>query len=214
MCADQVPKEDYVVTKDGVEYIVDHDLSVQTVYNWFYWAINIGGLVGTFICTNILEPRGFWLAYLFPACMFVLAVVVFAVGYRSYIHVAPEGSIYTKALSCMRYAIKRQKYIEHSRVHIPAGTSFAFLEFAKPVLGESKEDINARKWTSDFPLELRNALKACSIFPLMTIYWVCYRQMTNNLVTQAGEMAIPFWLKNDLVAIIDVSNNLIFSLYV
>jgi proton-dependent oligopeptide transporter, POT family len=39
MCADQVPDSDYTVTKNGQEYIVDPDLTIQSVYNWFYCKI-------------------------------------------------------------------------------------------------------------------------------------------------------------------------------
>jgi POT family proton-dependent oligopeptide transporter len=46
MCADQLPKDEYIITKNGIDYIVDHDLTVQSVYNWFYWSINIGALTG------------------------------------------------------------------------------------------------------------------------------------------------------------------------
>jgi dipeptide/tripeptide permease len=136
--------------------------------------------------------------------MFVLALVVFATGYRWYIHVLPQGSIYMKSISCVQYALKRNKTIKHINVSIAPGTSFPFLEFAKPAVDESAEDINKRSWTPEFPNELREAFKACTIFPLMTVYWVAYSQMTNNLVSQAGEMMLPSWLPNDLVSIIDV----------
>lgn len=109
-----------------------------------------------------------------------------------------------KSILCVQYALKRQKTIDHKNVSIAPGTSFPFLEFSKPVLDESTEDIKKRSWTPEFPNELREAFKACTIFPMMTVYWVAYSQMTNNLVTQAGEMKLPSWLPNDLVSIIDV----------
>jgi POT family len=65
-------------------------------------------MVGQVVCTKFLEPKAFWMAYLFPSCMFVISLVVFSLGYKYYIHVAPEGSIYARALGCIRYASKRK----------------------------------------------------------------------------------------------------------
>jgi POT family len=87
---------------------------------------------------------------------------------------------------------------------VPAGTTFGFLEYAKPIKGETTSESSKRSWTAAFPDELRQALKACSIFPLMTIYWVAYSQMTTNLISQASQMDLPSWLTNDLINIIDV----------
>ncbi|RKO83075.1 POT family-domain-containing protein, partial [Blyttiomyces helicus] len=61
MCADQLPSEPYM--KDGK--IIDPDLTVQHLYNWFYWAINVGAMCGQLICTTA-ERSAFWKAYLIP----------------------------------------------------------------------------------------------------------------------------------------------------
>lgn len=59
LCADQVPKEDFTVVKNGKEFTVDRGLTIQSVYNWFYWSINIGAMVGQIVCTR-LEQSAFW----------------------------------------------------------------------------------------------------------------------------------------------------------
>jgi POT family proton-dependent oligopeptide transporter len=38
--------------------------------------------------------------------------------------------------------------------------------------------------------EIRRALVACRIFVFFPIYWVCYNQMLNNLISQAGQMEL------------------------
>ncbi|KAJ3144810.1 peptide transporter ptr2 [Geranomyces michiganensis] len=207
MCADQIPQEVYTVTKKGKQYIVDPDLTVQHLYNWFYWAINVGAMVGQLICTR-LERNAFWHAFILPTCMFVLSIVVFVSGYKRYTHVPPGGSVILESWRCMRYGQTRRKQ-NPTAVHVPAGTNFPFLEWAKPIPGESVDEANKRTWNADFPQELRQTLKACSIFPLMSIYWVCYSQITNNLVSQAGQMNCA-WngkdgaeMPNDLVSILD-----------
>ncbi|KAI8825982.1 peptide transporter PTR2-A [Fimicolochytrium jonesii] len=201
MCADQVPTEPYVVEKKGKKYVVDPDLTVQHLYNWFYWAINIGALLGQTICV-FLEREAFWKAYLLPSCMFLLSICVFVSGRKRYIHVAPRGSVLLEAWRCIRYAFVRRRSHPGARP-VPAGTNFAFLEYAKPIEGESQAEASRRTWSPSFPDELRAGLKACSIFPLMSFYWISYNQMLNNLISQAGVMDRPGWLNNDLVNILD-----------
>ncbi|KAJ3174118.1 peptide transporter ptr2 [Geranomyces variabilis] len=210
MCADQVPQEPYTVTKKGKQYIVDPDLTVQHLYNWFYWSINVGAMIGQYVCTHLENSDNgeFWHAFLLPTCMFVLSIVVFLAGYKRYVHVPPGGSVILEAWRCMRYGQIRRK-ANPTAVQVPAGTNFGFLEWSKPIPGESSDEVNKRTWNRDFPVELRQTLKACSIFPLMSIYWVCYSQITNNLVSQAGQMNCA-WngksgseMPNDLVSILD-----------
>lgn len=57
-------------------------------------------------------------------------------------------------------------------------------------------------WDDVFVDELRRALKACAVFCWFPIYWLCYNQMTNNLISQAGTM----WtgkVPNDVLSNID-----------
>ncbi|KAI8893344.1 POT family-domain-containing protein [Globomyces pollinis-pini] len=201
MCADQVPQEDYIVEKNGQQYIVDPDLTIQSIYNWFYWAINVGALLGQFICTTVEKDSSFWKAFLLPSCMFVVAITIFVSGYKYYIHVPPEGSVYSKAISCVKYSLEVRKKMTASgeALTIPKETSFKYLEYAKIETPERK----SKNWTASFPTELQQALKACSVFPLMSIYWVAYNQMVGNLISQAGQMVVPSWLSNDIINIFD-----------
>ncbi|TPX53674.1 hypothetical protein PhCBS80983_g06242 [Powellomyces hirtus] len=201
MCADQIPKEAYTVTKNGRQYIVDPDLTVQHLYNWFYWAINVGAMVGQVVCVK-LERNAFWQAYLVPACMFVLSIAIFVAGTKRYKKEVPEGSIILVAWKCIRYGMARRN-ANPTAVSVPAGTNFKFLEWSEPIPGESPSEASKRTWDANFPKELRQTLKACSIFPLMSIYWVCYSQMLNNFISQAGQMKRPHWLDNDLVSMLD-----------
>ncbi|KAJ3254477.1 hypothetical protein HK104_007222, partial [Borealophlyctis nickersoniae] len=201
MCADQIPAKPYVVEKKGQKFLVDQELTVQHMYNWWYWAINLGSVFGMSVCTT-LERSAFWKGFLVPAVMFFFAIVVFVIGRNRYVHVPPEGSVFLTAIKCMRYASARKK-ANPGRVAESTSTTFKFLDYAEPLAGEAPEEANKRTWGKEFPQELRQTLKACSVFPLMTIYWVTYNQMTNNLISQAGQMTRPQWMGNDLLNILD-----------
>jgi POT family proton-dependent oligopeptide transporter len=67
---------------------------------------------------------------------------------------------------------------------------------------ENPELYESATWDDVFVDELRRALKACVVFCWYPIYWLCYNQMINNLVSQAGTM----WtgqVPNDILQNID-----------
>ncbi|KAI8876799.1 hypothetical protein K501DRAFT_199630, partial [Backusella circina FSU 941] len=49
--------------KTGEIVLVDYDLSIQHMYNWFYWAINLGALLGGSICPFLEFSVGFYAAF-------------------------------------------------------------------------------------------------------------------------------------------------------
>lgn len=67
MCAEQY-KPDAAYTKQlatGEWVIVDPELTVERMFNWFYWAVNVGAL-SPLITVNVEAHVGFWVAYLIP----------------------------------------------------------------------------------------------------------------------------------------------------
>ncbi|KAF7455387.1 PTR2-domain-containing protein [Pyrenophora tritici-repentis] len=67
MCAEQY-KPDAAYTKKlatGEWVIVDPELTVERMFNWFYWAVNVGAL-SPLITVNVEAHVGFWVAYLIP----------------------------------------------------------------------------------------------------------------------------------------------------
>lgn len=51
--------------KSGESVVVDPDLTVQRMFMWFYWAVNVGAL-SPLITVNVEAHVSFWAAYLIP----------------------------------------------------------------------------------------------------------------------------------------------------
>jgi proton-dependent oligopeptide transporter, POT family len=173
------------VTKKGERVIVDPTVTIQSMYTWFYWAINIGGLSS--MATTQLEANvGFWAAYLLPFCVFFLAVFVLVIGRKRYVTRPPRGSIVLYAFKVIWIGLRNRT-----------------LEAAKP---SYQEGVGGHKykthWNDLFVDEIRRALVACRIFIFFPIYWVCYNQMLNNLISQAAEMQLN-GVPNDFLQNID-----------
>ncbi|KAJ1647445.1 peptide transporter ptr2 [Coemansia erecta] len=172
--------------KNGKEVLVDRELTVQSIFNWFYWSINVGGLSA--IATTELEANvDFWPAYLLPTLMFVLCIIVFWLGRNKYVITKPNGSIVVKAYRTIATAIKNKRRAkkENQLIVDENGKKLPWIDYAKPSYDISGSVV---QWDDKFVDELRVAIRSCKIFLCYPIFWLCYGQMTNNMVSQSGQM--------------------------
>ncbi|KAH8547967.1 POT family-domain-containing protein [Umbelopsis sp. PMI_123] len=178
----------YVKTlKSGERVIVTPQATYQKIFNMFYWGINVGGM-SSVATTNLEKNIGFWSAYLLPTLMFVPALVIVAAGRNYYVRVPPRGSVFVEAFRLLRMSYK-----------VPGGMAACKPSAIKETHPELLEKVT---WDDIFVDELKRALKACVVFCWFPIYWLCYNQMTNNLISQAATM----WtgkVPNDILQNID-----------
>ena len=67
MCAEQYHNVGSFVRtlNSGERVIVDPELTVERMFMWFYWAVNVGAL-SPLITVNVEAHVSFWLAFLIP----------------------------------------------------------------------------------------------------------------------------------------------------
>jgi POT family proton-dependent oligopeptide transporter len=67
MCAEQYQNAEPVLKtlKTGEIVVVDPELTIQRLFMWFYWVVNVGAL-SPLITVNVEAKASFWLAYLIP----------------------------------------------------------------------------------------------------------------------------------------------------
>lgn len=67
MCAEQYRNAEPVlkVLKSGEQVIEDPELTLERLFMWFYWIVNVGAL-SPLITVNVEAKVSFWLAYLIP----------------------------------------------------------------------------------------------------------------------------------------------------
>ena len=62
----------------GADQLTDiQDVELKNFFNYYYWAINIGGLIGFFPMTYLQEKCGFIIGYLVSASLLVASLIVF-----------------------------------------------------------------------------------------------------------------------------------------
>lgn len=181
-------KRPYIKTlKGGERVIVTPQATYQKIFNMFYWGINIGSL-SAIATTNMEKNIGFWSAYLLPTCMFIPCICVVVLGRKRYVQNPPRGSVFVEAGRLFWFSFK-----------VKGG-----MEACKPsnLAVDHPELLSKATWDDVFVDELKRTLRACIVFCWYPIYWLCYNQMTSNLVSQAGTM-LTGNVPNDIMQNID-----------
>ncbi|EKG17722.1 Oligopeptide transporter [Macrophomina phaseolina MS6] len=169
----------------GERVIVDPALTIQRIYMIFYMCINVGSLSA--IATSTIELRiGFWAAYLLPLCMFVVGFIFIITGKNRYVIKPPSGSVIANSFKALYIAIMNQ----------------GNLNAAKPSVQRSFSVSRMIQWDDTFVDELKDALLACKVFCFYPIYWAAFNQMSNNFVSQAGQMQLH-GIPNDIMQNLD-----------
>ncbi|KAF3914361.1 hypothetical protein AA313_de0209958 [Arthrobotrys entomopaga] len=170
----------------GEKVLVEPNLTVQRIYMIFYLMINVGSL-STIVTTPMEKYVGFWAAYLLPLAMFIVGFFILISGRKSYVDRPPKGSV-----------------VAHSFRAIFIGISNGGLDAAKPSRGKPY-----LPWDDAFVNELKRTLVACQVFIFFPIYWLCFNQMMNNFISQAGQMELH-GIPNDMLGNLDPITIIIF----
>ncbi|KAJ6441443.1 putative PTR2-Di-and tripeptide permease [Purpureocillium lavendulum] len=192
MCAEQYQNSHPVLKtlKSGEQVIVDPDLTVQRLFMWFYWVVNIGAL-SPLITVNVEKHHSFWLAYLVPLIIILISATVFFLGRNKYVRVPPMGSAILDACRTVSIAIKEKGFYN-----------------ARPSMLLERGHVDKypiaqqERYTDAYVGDVQRGLKSCKMFLFFPFYFICWNQMWNNLISQAGQMALQ-GTPNDLLQNLD-----------
>lgn len=205
LIVEQLPLNHMVVRtlKTGERVIEDPTITVNRVYNWFYFFINVGALIGQLSMSFAEKYVGFWLSFTLPTIMLGLAPLVMFWGRKRYDRRPPSGSVLGKATKLWLFAQKGRWHLNPRRTwrHLHDGT---FWESVKPSY-YTANNLPKPKWmTFDdaWVDEVARGLSACAVFLYLPIYWLTYNQINNNLVSQAATMRLN-GLPNEVVSNLD-----------
>ncbi|PCD40619.1 hypothetical protein FGRA07_01890 [Fusarium graminearum] len=173
--------------KSGERVIIDPAVTIERVYMWFYWAINIGALVGQVTMVFAEKYVGFWLSYTLPTFMLCICPIILFFNRKNYERRPPGGSVLGPAMKTFVLAQKGRWSINPFQTWKNMHTG-DFWENVKPSRFSHE---NRPKWmTFDdaWVDELRRGFNACAVFCWYPIFWLCYNQINNNLISQAALM--------------------------
>jgi len=180
----------------GEVVLKDPAMTIQSVYMWFYAAINVGSC-GAISAAFLARDNGYWVAYLVPTCLFVLVPGVLFIGKKYYVITPPRGSILVETVRVITIALAPAWHLNPFKT-IKAIRAPDFWAPAKPSSYEEGKVPQKITWDDEFVGEVGRTLNACTVFLFFPFYWLCYSQIDGNLSTVAAGMTLH-GTPNDLI---------------
>jgi POT family proton-dependent oligopeptide transporter len=157
--------------KSGEQVITDRELTLQYIYNLYFWVGNVGSL-SWFGTVYIEEHYGFCWAYGLTLCFIVIAALLLIFGKHWYVQVShQENKIVPQVAKIITCAIKNGFRMQR------ADPDYQLVHHQKTV-----------SWTDQMVEELTRGLRASRVLLAFIVFYVCFDQMQNNLISQAGQM--------------------------
>ncbi|KAF2821522.1 MFS general substrate transporter [Ophiobolus disseminans] len=157
--------------KTGERVVIDYDLTLQYIYSLYFWVGNVGSL--SWFATVFIEKRnGFTAAYGLTLGLMIVALLTLVSGKRWYVKTS-EGSDLsvpqaTRIILCVvKSGFKMQRALP----------DYQFDHRYKIV-----------PWNSHMVEELTRGLRACRVLLAFVVFYVCFDQMQNNIISQTGQM--------------------------
>ncbi|KAJ7866232.1 peptide/h+ symporter protein [Mycena olivaceomarginata] len=184
----------------GEVVIVSPGLTIESIYMYFYVAINLGS-TGAISASFLARDNGFWVAYLVPTCVFATVPIVLLGCRKYYVVTPPRGSILLETFRviglCLVARWNWNPIAFWRNIRSPG-----FWDPAKPSSYKAGEIPQRITWDDEFVGEVHRTVEACKVFLFFPIYWLCYSQIDGNLGTVAAGMTLN-GTPNDLIKNLD-----------
>ncbi|KAL3492274.1 POT family-domain-containing protein [Aspergillus germanicus] len=176
-----------VEVQNGERVIVDPAITNSRIFLWYYFFINVGSLGGQISMVYVEKYVGFWLAFLIPTVLFLIAPFVLWSNKKRYRLNPPTGSVLSKFFKVVWFGKKRSNGIR----------KFDW-DAVKPSNVPLEERPSWLTYDDAWVDEIRRGLMACKVFLFLPVFFLAYNQMTGNLTIQAGTMELH-GVPNDII---------------
>ncbi|KAF9476780.1 peptide transporter PTR2B [Pholiota conissans] len=180
----------------GEVVVVSPSVTIQSIYLWFYAAINFGSC-GAISASFLARDHGYWVAFLIPTLIFLLVPFVLIFGRKYYVLTPPRGSILLETLRVITIALA-PKWSINPIATIRGIRAKDFWDPAKPSHYPEGQRPKRITWDDEFVEEVGRTCNACAVFLFFPFYWLCYSQIDGNLGTVAAGMTLD-GTPNDLI---------------
>jgi POT family proton-dependent oligopeptide transporter len=155
----------------GEKVIIDYELTLQYIYNLYFWIGNLGSL--SWFGTVFIEKRyGFAEAYGLTLGLMIVALLMLISGKQWFVQVPHKDNLIvpqaTKIIAC---AVRDQFRMKR------ADPDYQLERYQRTV-----------SWNSSMVEELTRGLRGCRVLITFVMFYVCFDQMQNNLISQTGQM--------------------------
>ncbi|WCJ35266.1 Major facilitator superfamily protein [Euphorbia peplus] len=177
-------------------------------FNWFFFAINMGAILGITVMVYITEEKGFGWGFAIPTGTTILSIFILSAGIRYYRYQKPMGSPFTRFVQVIVASVRNHFRGVHlgSQVELyevstpesaikgakklPHTTQFKFLDKAA-VLVDPEESSTANRWnlcTVTQVEELKSLIRILPIWATTIALSISFAQLATFFTSQARLM--------------------------
>ncbi|VUC26307.1 unnamed protein product [Clonostachys rosea] len=169
--------------KSGEKVVMSRELTITYIYNAFFWAENVVAIVT--VATPVLERYvNFFAAYLVPGVVMWLILIPLLLAKRKFANTKTvEENVIPQVARALWFGV----------------TSGFQMDAAKPAVQLDRKR-RAVPWTDSFIDDIKTSLLTCRVLLIFPVYWLCFNQAFNNLISQAGQM-ITYGIPNDVIMV-------------
>jgi len=153
----------------------EQERQLQTFFSVFYFSINAGSLISTFITPVFRQDihcfgddTCYSLAFGVPAALMLIATVILVLGKNMYVHKPPQGSILTQVIGAISVALKKKFKSSEKPEH--------WLDHAKG------------KYSAQLIEDTKILLKVLVLYLPLPVYWALFDQQGSRWTFQATRM--------------------------
>jgi peptide/histidine transporter 3/4 len=178
----------------GAEQVREQKATTQ-YFDKYYAAVNTGGLVAFAFIAYAQQNDSYFVGYVVPASLLLLALILFLIGYKFYIHVQPHESVISNFIPVFINAFQtwrkhrrdRQTLITTGRSSksstsvddqignsdqlslTTSGQAWSFLDYAKIS--------NQGRFLDRVVDDIKSLRRIIAVFLLLIPYWLLYFQV-------------------------------------
>ncbi|XP_031438945.1 solute carrier family 15 member 1b [Clupea harengus] len=164
----------------GDQFDDSQDKQRSTFFSIFYLSINAGSLLSTVItpilraqdCGIYTQQKCYPLAFGVPAALMVVALIVFIVGSKMYIKVAPKGNIMLEVCKCIGFAVKNR--FSHRSKQYPKRDHW--MDWAE------------EKYEKLLIAQIKMVVKVLFLYIPLPMFWALFDQQGSRWTLQATTM--------------------------
>jgi len=148
---------------------------ISKMYGWFYFAINTGSMVSTVLIPVLYHKYGPQVAFGVPGILMCLATIIFFMGRKKYVRVAPTG-------------IKKENFTVITLFVIGKGFRNMFTRLLGRPKGLTVWQAAAQKYSAPAIDGVQAVYRILAIFAFTPIFWAMWDQNLTEWILQATKM--------------------------
>lgn len=186
----------------GAEQVREHKATTR-YFDFYYGAVNIGGLVA-YSAIAFLQLKSYFIGYVVPGGLLVLAFLCFLVGHKHYIYIKPFDSVVTNffpvilnacqtwrrhgqsktqadnhgAFSAETSLLKSDRISNDSLSFNVSVPTWSFLDYAKIA--------NKGRFIDREVDDIKSLRRVTAVFLLLIPYWLLYIQVRAMTIIDTG----------------------------